>query len=92
MRALSDLLGKPLPFDSFDQLRAAMIAEVPMLGRDGLVDLPWAPPRLDTKASGPVEYPIKDFYLTNAICRASPTMRRCSEELVHGVVYEEAAE
>ena len=34
-RALSDLLGKPLPFDRFDQLRAAMIAEVPALGQDG---------------------------------------------------------
>ena len=32
-RALSDLLGKPLPFDSFDQLRAAMIADVPSSGR-----------------------------------------------------------
>ena len=91
-RALSDLLGKPLPFDRFDSLRAAMIAEVPMLGRDGLIDLPWAPPGLDAKAEGAVTYPIKDFYLTNAICRASPTMRRCSEELLHGVNYAEAAE
>ena len=29
-------------------------------------------------------YPIKDFYLTNAICRASPTMAACSREIVHG--------
>ena len=28
-RALSELLGKPLPFDSFDQLRAAMVARHP---------------------------------------------------------------
>ena len=48
------------------------------------IDLPWAPPKLDAKAEGPVAYPIQDFYLTNAICRASPTMHRCSEELVHG--------
>ena len=46
--------------------------------------MPWSPPKLDAKAEGPVGYPIKDFYLTNAICRASPTMRRCSEELVQG--------
>ena len=39
------------------------------------------------RRQGPVAYPIKDFYLTNAICRASPTMRRCSEELVHGQEY-----
>ena len=91
-RALSDLIGKPLPFDRFDQLRAAMISEVPALGTDGIIDMPWSPPKLDAKASGPVGYPIKDFYLTNAICRASPTMQRCSEELVHGREYLEAAE
>ena len=91
-RALSDLVGNPLPFDRFDQLRAAMIAEVPMLGVDGIIDMPWSPPTLDAKASGAVNYPVKDFYLTNAICRASPTMRRCSEELVHGQTYAEAAE
>jgi len=92
LRALSDLIGKPLPFDRFDQLRAAMIAEVPALGQDGIIDMPWSPPKLDAKAAGPVVYPIKDFYLTNAICRASPTMRRCSDELVHGHEYLEAAE
>jgi NADH-quinone oxidoreductase subunit G len=91
-RALSDLIGKPLPFDRFDQLRAAMIAEVPELGQDGIIDVPWSPPKLGAKASGPVSYPIKDFYLTNAICRASPTMRRCSEELVQGHEFLEAAE
>ena len=41
---------------------------------------------------GPIAYPVTDFYLTNAICRASPTMKRCSEELVHGVAFAEAAE
>jgi NADH-quinone oxidoreductase subunit G len=54
--------------------------------------LPWAPPKLDAKESGPVRYPISDFYLTNAIARASPTMRRCSEELVQGEAVLEAAE
>ena len=29
LRAVSELAGKKLPFDSFDQLRAAMIAEYP---------------------------------------------------------------
>jgi NADH-quinone oxidoreductase subunit G len=92
LRALSELLGKPLKFDTIDELRVAMFIDVPVLALDGLIDLPWAPPKLDAKVKGPVGYPIQDFYLTNAICRASPTMRRCSEELIHGVVYEEAAE
>jgi NADH-quinone oxidoreductase subunit G len=92
LRAVSDLAGHKLPFDSFDQLRVQMVRDYPQLGRDGLVDLPWAPPKLDAKASGPVRYAIADFFLTNAICRNSPTMRRCSEELVQGVQFKEAAE
>ncbi|MDQ3080092.1 MAG: NADH-quinone oxidoreductase subunit NuoG [Pseudomonadota bacterium] len=92
LRAVSDLLGTPLPFDRFDQLRTAMIADTPELGRDGILELDWSPPALDAKADGKLAYPIWDFYLTNAICRASPTMRRCSEELIHGQSYAEAAE
>ena len=92
LRAVSGVLGSPLPFDSYDQLRAAMIRDYPQLGRDGLIDLPWAPPKLAAKAEGPVRYAVGDFFLTNAICRASPTMHRCSEELVQGVGFREAAE
>jgi NADH-quinone oxidoreductase subunit G len=92
LRAVSDLAGRKLPFDSYDQLRGQMIRDFSQLGRDGLIDLPWAPPRLDAKASGPVRYAIADFFLTNAICRNSPTMQRCSEELVQGVQFKEAAE
>src|SRR5207237_5844967 len=61
LRAVSELAGKTLLFDRFDQLRAQMIAEYPQLGRDGLVDLPWSPPSLPAKASGPIRYPIADF-------------------------------
>jgi NADH-quinone oxidoreductase subunit G len=89
---VSELAGKKLPFDNFDQLRKAMIGEYPELGRDGLIDLKWSLPKLDAKAEGPVRYPIADFFLTNAICRNSPTMQRCSEELVQGVHFKEAAE
>jgi NADH-quinone oxidoreductase subunit G len=92
LRAVSELAGKTLPFDNYGQLRSAMVAEYPQLGRDGLIDLPWGPPKLDAKADGPIRYPIADFFLTNAICRNSPTMQRCSEELVKGVHFKEAAE
>lgn len=92
LRALSDRLGATLPFDSFEELRAAMANAVPALGEEGLVRYDWAPPSLAAEASGPVTYPIADFYLTNAICRASPTMQRCSAELVHGEDFAEAAE
>ena len=36
--------------------------------------------------------PIKDFYLTNVIAKASPTMQECSRILVHGEQVLEAAE
>jgi NADH-quinone oxidoreductase subunit G len=92
LRAVSELAGNKLPFDSYDQLRSRMIKEYPQLGRNGLVDLPWSPPKLAAKAEGPIRYPIGDFFLTNAICRNSPTMQRCSEELVRGVQFKDAAE
>ncbi|MEN3747003.1 NADH-quinone oxidoreductase subunit NuoG [Sphingomonas sp. HF-S3] len=92
LRALSDKIGRTLPFDSLVELRAAMASDVPELGQEGLVRYEWAPPSLASAASGEVGYPVKDFYLTNAICRASPTMQRCSAELIHGEDFAEAAE
>jgi NADH-quinone oxidoreductase subunit G len=92
-RALSDVLGKKLPFDSLDQLRVAMAKAVPALGVEGLADYGWSEPKLPAATKGKIEnYPIKDFYLTNSICRASPTMQRCSSELVHGQEWLETAE
>jgi len=93
LRALSDVLGHKLPLDSFEELRVKMATDVPALGHEGLATFPWAPPKLEPKASRAMAgYPIKDFYLTNAICRASTTMQRCSAELLHGQDFAEAAE
>ena len=92
LRAVSQLTDTVLPFDSFDQLRKQMFAEHPQLAREGLIELPWSPPKLSSKAGGAIRYPIADFFLTNAICRNSPTMSRCSEELVEGIGFKEAAE
>ena len=92
-RALSDVLGKRLPFDSLDALRAEMAKALPALGVEGLANYGWSEPSLPADVSGKIaDYPIKDFYLTNAICRASETMQKCSAELVHGTQYLEAAE
>ena len=94
LRAMADALGVSVGFDSFEQLRAAMIAQVPALGVEGLADygaLPKAP--AGAKAEGVIAgYPIKDRYLTNAIARSSPTLQRCSAELIHGESFAEAAE
>jgi len=32
----------------------------------------------------PVSHAIADYYLTNPVARASETMAKCSQELVHG--------
>jgi NADH-quinone oxidoreductase subunit G len=71
-----------------------MIAAVPALGTEGLADYGALPKAAKgTKASGTIDgYPIKDFYLTNPIARASATMQRCSAELLHGEDFAEAAE
>ncbi len=94
LRALADALGVYVGFDSFAELRAKMIKAVPDLGMEGLANygtLPAADKK--TKAEGSITgYPIADFYLTNPIARSSPTMQRCSAELVHGEDFAEAAE
>ena len=86
LRALADALKLKVGFDTFAQLQSAMISAVPALGEEGLADY-GALPAADANAtaSGTIEsYPIKDFYLTNAIARASAVMQQCSAELLHG--------
>jgi len=93
LRALADALGVSVGFDSFAELRAAMVAEVPAFGVEGLADygaVPAAPE--SAAASGVIGYAVKDRYLTNAISRASPTLQRCSAELIHGEIQAEAAQ
>ncbi|MGN6500712.1 MAG: NADH-quinone oxidoreductase subunit NuoG [Tsuneonella sp.] len=92
LRALADALGVTVGFDSFAELQAAMIAEVPALGVEGLADYGKLPKPGKTKAKGRIAYPIKDFYLTNPIARASVVMQECSAELLHGYTQAEAAE
>jgi len=94
LRALADALGVNVGFDSFDELQAAMIAEVPALAEEALADYGDLP-KADSgaKAEGEITaYPIVDFYLTNPIARASAVMQQCSAELLHADEMKEAAE
>jgi NADH-quinone oxidoreductase subunit G len=93
-RALSQVLGRTLPFDDLGQLRAAMRADHPFLGEIGLraVEPLGKPKGRAPRVSGEIVYPIADFYLTNPIARSSPTLQRCSAEILHGVTFQEAAE
>ncbi|MGE0044262.1 MAG: NADH-quinone oxidoreductase subunit NuoG [Hyphomonadaceae bacterium] len=84
LRALSARVGKTLPYDDLAALRAKMIADHPTFGH---VDYaPGAGEAFDFATLGaegaldaaPFASPIKDFYLTNPIARASVTMAECS--------------
>uniref|UniRef100_UPI003747B6DC NADH-quinone oxidoreductase subunit NuoG n=1 Tax=uncultured Novosphingobium sp. TaxID=292277 RepID=UPI003747B6DC len=84
LRALADAFGVSVGFDSFEELRSAMIAAVPALGIEGLADYGSVLPSGGGSAGGAIAaYPIQDFYMTNPIARASAVMQRCSAELLH---------
>ena len=84
LRALSETLGKRLPFDTLAQLRQALYADYPQLARleeivpvEGDVLESLVPLGGDAGRDAFVS-PIQDFYLTNAIARASGIMAECS--------------
>lgn len=84
LRALSDVLGARLPFDSYRALKSALQAAVPHMARveqvtpfegdtlGGLLGLAGA------VETAPFRSPVSDFYLTNPIARASAVMAECS--------------
>jgi NADH-quinone oxidoreductase subunit G len=85
LRALSGALGRPLPFDSLFELRQRMRAAHPIFGHiDEVVPAEWGSfGEAGPVDPGPFAYPIADFYRTDPISRASPTMAECSETF-HG--------
>jgi NADH-quinone oxidoreductase subunit G len=84
LRALSDVLGSRLPYDSLAQLRAAMFKAHPHLQRVDRIEPGKAADieRLAGLGGSPDKAPfvsvIDDYYLTNAIARASAVMAECS--------------
>ena len=80
LRALSAVLGKTLPYDDLAAVRAAMEADAPHFAMVDVVtpvaDMPSLPAgELD---AAPFETPVRDFYMTNPIARASAVMAECS--------------
>ncbi|WP_267423613.1 NADH-quinone oxidoreductase subunit NuoG [Methylobacterium sp. GC_Met_2] len=85
LRALSDVLGKRLPFDSLTALRRALYAAHPHFAAVGAVEPGTVTEAVDRlsglggDASGPAfASPVTDFYLTNPITRASQILAECS--------------
>ncbi|RME66595.1 MAG: hypothetical protein D6782_04020 [Alphaproteobacteria bacterium] len=84
IRALSDVLGKTLPYDSLDALRESLQARVPHFSEiDQKPTAAWGdfgtPGPI---ASAPIPLAVDNFYLTNAIARASATMAACVREIL----------
>jgi len=86
IRALSGALGKPLPFNSLPELRMKMRAAYPTLDQiDVVTKAAWGGfGSVGPIAATPFTYPIADFYKTDPISRASPTMAECSALFVNG--------
>jgi NADH-quinone oxidoreductase subunit G len=79
IRALSDVLGHKLPYDSLAQLRARMAEINPLFASDGMTPAPWVSfGEAGDIAPGGVALPITDYFQTNVIARASRTMAECS--------------
>ena len=80
LRAFSDVVGHRLPYDSLAALRQRMVAAARVLAHlDTVAAGEWG----DFGAAGdmgtePFVGPVRDFYLTNPICRASGTMAELS--------------
>jgi NADH-quinone oxidoreductase subunit G len=81
LRALSGELSATLPWDSIAALRKALIAAVPHLRAiDDVPDNKWTRIPLRDPAKADFRYAVKDFYLTNAIARASALMGELSAQ------------
>ncbi|WP_417581398.1 NADH-quinone oxidoreductase subunit NuoG [Pelagibacterium sp.] len=85
LRALSTVLGQPLPFDSLSALRALLYGEYPHLAQlDAIApgsasDVSALADTAAPKSSYTLISPVSDFYLTNPIARASAVMAECSQ-------------
>lgn len=86
LRALSEVLDVPLPYDSLDGVRARMVDIAPHLGRIGHVEPPSftpAVPHFSGKAgkASPFDPLFDNFFLTNPIARSSKSMAKGSQQM-----------
>ena len=86
LRALSDVVGETLPYDSADALREVLRSENSVFAGLGYAPGAAGADALKEKiaagstplSTAPLTAGIGDFYLTNPIARASKTMAECS--------------
>lgn len=95
IRALSEIMGVPLPYDETLDIRDRMFEISPTLVRFDVVEsvsqkelaLEQLKAQVgNAKASGaPFVRAVENFYMTDAISRASPTMAKCTAAFVNKV-------
>ncbi|NTE86150.1 NADH-quinone oxidoreductase subunit NuoG [Agrobacterium rubi] len=84
LRALSDVLGHKLPFDSLSALRAQLyiahphFADADEIAVADVAGIEALATQAGTLNKAGFASPVKDFYLTNPIARASAVMAECS--------------
>src|SRR5690606_2752791 len=85
-RALSGVLGMPLPFNSLSGLRKQLYAEFPHLARLDVLEpadagalKALAKTDVKTTSAPLTASPVADFYLSNPIARASAVMGECAQ-------------
>lgn len=85
-RALSEVLGQKLPFDSLNQLRELVIEHCPAYARVGKrTPAPWPKGGLDIGKAGsisttPLTASTTAHYLSNSFLQQSPTMHKMQTE------------
>jgi len=79
LRAFSAVLGRPLPYDTLEAVRARLAEVNPVFAAPGLVRTSsGAAPTMGDVGNTPFAEITPDYYQTNVISRASLTMAECS--------------
>ena len=87
LRAFSAVIGKPLPYDTIDAIRARLEQINPAFGRIGFLPRfgcsDHAGPAGDPAALSdePLVSPLPNYFMTDPISRSSPTMAACVQAL-----------
>ena len=84
IRALSDVLGKTLPYDTIADVRQRLCKENAAFASVGAVTpVKWASFGKDGACDkAPFKLPIDNFYMTDPITRASKVMAECTDAFI----------
>jgi len=86
LRALSEKLGLKLPYDTLEEIHMRLVEVNPLFDElDSAQRAPWLEFGDGTDkilSSDPFKATIQNFYMTDSISRHSPTMAKCTQEIL----------